>query len=78
VRAVVALVEEQVERAEHGLQAAGESWIREIRQHARPPQGGLAPRQPLLDRRRRGEECLGHLAHPEAAEELEHQRHLHR
>ena len=61
-RAVIALVEQQVQRAPDGRQAQRELGIREIEQPSGAREHLLAARDSLLDRRAAGEERARDLA----------------
>ena len=76
-RAVVALVEEQIERAMDGRKARGEIvGIRDVEQPLRSREHFLRARDALLDRRVAADERAGDFAHAEAAQDVEHERDL--
>jgi hypothetical protein len=75
-RAVVTLVEEQVERALHRGQARREARVAEVKQPLRAGERLLAPADPLLDRGPAQEERGGDLGRAEPAEHVEDQREL--
>ncbi len=73
---MVALVEEQVERAPDGRQPRDELGVRQVEEPPRARERLLPPRDPLLDRRAAGEERAGDLARAEAAQDVEDEREL--
>ncbi len=75
-RAVIPLVEQQVERAPDGREPRGEIGVGQIEQALRRCQHLLAARDPLLDRRAAGEERGRDLAGAKPAEDVEDQRDL--
>ena len=74
--AVVALVEQEVERSLHGGEPGLEVPGAELEQRPGPGEHLLRPREPLLHRRERDEEGPGHLVGREAAQQRQDQRDL--
>lgn len=77
--AVVAFVEEQVERAVDGRKPRGEvGGVRDLEQALGTRQRLLGAREALLDRSVRADEGAGDLVDAEAAQDVEHERDLRR
>jgi hypothetical protein len=74
---VIALVEEQVQRAVHDGQTLTELGVGELEEALRAGEGLLATSDPLLDGGAAGEECAGDLGRAKAAEDVQDQRDLH-
>ena len=75
-RAVIALVEQQVQRAPHGREALREFGVGQIEQPSGAREDLLSPGDPLLDRRAAGEERARDLRRAESAQDVEDQRDL--
>ena len=75
-RAVIPLVEQQVQRAMNRGQAGSEIGIAEIEQPLRSGQHFLCPHNPLLRRRRGDEKRRGDLVDAESAQDVKDQRDL--
>ena len=76
-RAVIALVEEQIQRTADSREPRRELDVRQIEQPPRAREHLLAPRDPLLDRRAAAEERARDLVRAEAAQDVEDECHLH-